>query len=52
MSFINHKHLIWVESLILLIFNSLNFLLNIRQNELRVLIYHHIDKNKFSHFVK
>ena len=52
MSFINHKHLIWVESLILLIFNSLNFLLNIRQNELRVLIYHHIDKNKFSHFNK
>ncbi len=48
----NHKILIGIEKLILSFYDFLNFFFNFKKNEVRVLIYHHIEKNKFDIFKK
>lgn len=48
----NHKQLKGTETFILSIYNFLNFFLNFKNNEIRVLIYHHIEKDELDNFKK
>ena len=47
---INHKHIAKFSSLILYIFNFFNYFFNFKSNEIRVLVYHHIESTKFKDF--
>lgn len=47
---INHKSITSFENLILLLSKIYNFLNLLRKNEVRVLIYHHIEKNQYDLF--
>lgn len=49
---INHKHLIKIQNLILLIYNFLNFLFDFKKNKIRVLVYHHIEKDNHNLFLR
>ena len=48
----SHKHIIKFQDSILSVYNFFNFFLNFKPNEIRVLIYHHIEKKEYHKFYK